>query len=328
MSDDELTEVFGEEFADHIRQKTAERREERNRLGEEEIKKVCARAINEEEFKEGEPMFKHVSDNRRTHTIMLVQVPDPNGSEVWEYLSEPWDGAANLPLDYLGEWHWATFPDKQDVANINQGDYLIVAGDIDEQESDDGSDTTKTISPVRACVPLGDAQEYAQDAKNGDFGQASSNQEDEEDGEEVEEEQTTESEEDGEEEVVEETGSEEEEEDDDEGGSMMFGGEEEEEQSEDPVDYDKIAAMVEQLSEDQDEDDEPQVFEIEEGSSHHKRLTQVVIKRSDDLEEEDLESVGEVVIDVIQNHEVEDEEEEEDDDDGGLFQVGRKKFYN
>lgn len=314
----ELEDVFGEEFAQHVQEKTAERRQERNRLTEEQMAEVAHLAINEGKFEEGDPQFTYTTDNGITHNILLMQVPDPENGEVWEHLGEPWDGAARLPLDYLGEWYWCTFPDKKDVADLSQGDYAIIAGSIEENEGDDGQ-IYKSVYPVRGMLLLNKAKDYAEkydgdaDFEEGedpddDFADAS----DEDESSEEEEDESSDSDagldfdsDDG----------------DSSGGGGLDGlmednAEDDEEETEDtsddssPVPYEDIAAQVEELAENQDPSESPQVMEIEEGSEHLTRLSAVVANQLD-LDDED--AVQEVVIDVIQGHGDNDEEEEEDE---------------
>jgi hypothetical protein len=292
---------------------------------------ICARAIQGNEFDpdEGDPMFTYTTDNGLTHNVLLMQVPDPQGREIWENLSEPWEGAARLPLDYLGEWYWSTFPQKQDVAKLSQGDWVIVVGNIDEQEGDEG-EVYKNIYPVRGIATLDEAQEYAEQAEQTEF----SDESDEAVEEPEEEEELDEVEEDAESTKPDMFGDDEEEEDDttssessseSSGASGMAalvdqevedeGGDESE-----PVPYDKIAAKLEEMAEVQDDDEEPQLWEIEEGTKNHQRITQVVINQLDDLNNSDLEATGEVVIDVVEGHRSQDDEEEEDDD-AKLFDI-------
>lgn len=344
---DELEEVFGEDFAQGMKERVAERREERNRVTEEQMREICSLAINDGKFdpNEGDPTFSYTTDNGITHQVLLMQVPDPENSEVWEHLSEPWDGAARLPLDYLGEWYWSTFPDKKDVADLSQGDWVVVVGAIDKNEGDDGQ-VYKSIYPVRGIVHLSEAKNYAQEALEQE-GFTSDEEEEEtedefafDDSDDEEEESEAEASAEEAEEVVEESQelvgeteeAAEEATEEETGGGLDFSGggssdetssglgsmlgeeeEEEDEEDEEPsVPYEDIAEVVEKLAEKQDDDEEPQVFEIEENSPHHKRLTKVVCDR---LEIEDEEAAAEVVIDVIRGNRSEEEEEEEEEDD-------------
>lgn len=314
----DLSDAFGDDFAQHIKERTAERRQERNRVTEEQMKDICSMAINDGKFEEGDPQFTYTTDNGVDHTVMLVQLPDPDGKEVWSYLSEPWDGAARIPLEYLSEWYWSTFPDKKDLAKIEQGDWAIVAGSIEENEGDDG-DTYRNIYPVAGLATLDEAKEYAKAALEDD-GFADSEEEEEEDQDEVFSGGSSDDEEEEQEEDQESEEPQEEEDDDDSSSSSSGGGlgglmddvnsDDEEEDEEEPVPYEDIAEVVETLAEEQGEDEEPKVWEIEEGSEFHDKLTEVVSVKLD-LENED--GVKDVVIDVIEGHREEEEEEEEED---------------
>ena len=319
----DLDDVFGEEFAQHVQEKTAERRQERNRLTEEQMAEVAHLAINEGKFEEGDPQFTYTTDNGITHNILLMEVPDPEGGEVWEHLSEPWEGAARLPLSYLGEWFWSTFPEKKDVASLEQGDHCIIAGAIEESEGDDGQ-IYKSIYPVRGVMTLDKAQEMAGKFEgDADFEEESDPDDDfAEDTSEVEEdEEEEESESESEGGLAFDSDS-----DDSSGGGLdgLMGDddtdeeettEEEETEEDTPVPYEDIAAKVETLADDQDPNESPQVYEIEEGSEHHQRLSVVVANQ---LDIEDEEAVADVVIDVIDGHR-DDEEEEEEDETNKLF---------
>jgi hypothetical protein len=329
--EDQLEAVFGEEFSSKIQQRTAERRQERNRVTDEQLMAICARAIHGDEFDpdEGDPMFTYTTDNGLSHNVLLMQVPDPQGREIWENLSEPWEGAARLPLEYLGEWYWSTFPQKQDVAKLSQGDWVIVVGNIEEQEGDEG-EIYKNIYPVRGIATLDEAQEYAQQAEQTEFSEDSDEAEEEPEEEDEEEDEV---EEDAESTKPDMFADDEEGEDDDtsssESSSESSGAsgmaalvdQEGEQEDSEPVPYDKIAAKLEEMAEVQDDDEEPQLWEIEEGTKNHQRITQVVINQLDDLDDSDLQATAEVVIDVVEGHRSNNDEEEEEDDDAKLFDI-------
>ena len=352
----ELEDVFGEEFAQDIKQKAAERRQERNRVTEEQMMKICSLAINEGKFdpKEGDPMFSYTTDNGITHQTLLMQVPDPQGSEVWEHLSEPWEGAARLPLEYLGEWFWCTFPDKEELKKLDQGEYCIVVGSIEENENDSG-EVFRNVYPVRGVATLDEAKEYAEQI----LGQAGFTEdvEEEEDTEEAEEKEDesdidafsgataemTPSAESDDDEETDDTSDEDSSSsgglnfdaatdddtssssDDDGGGGLqsMLGGDndEEEEEEDDDLPRDAIEEAIRVISDDQDDDEEPQVYEVERGSAYHQRLTTVIRNRVDELNQRDYEEedILEVVGDILEETDPDNNEEEEDEDMNQLF---------
>lgn len=319
----DLEDVFGDEFAQHVQERTAKRREERNRLTEEQMAEVASLAINEGKFEDGDPRFTYTTDNGITHNVMLVQVPDPDNGEVWEHLSEPWDGAAKLPLDYLGEWYWSVFPDKKDVQKLEQGMYAIVTGGIEESEGE-GGEVYYSIYPVRGILTLDEAKEYAQmgdisEEFGGDEEDTEEDVFDDSDDEQEEEETTTEDESSDDDMFSSDDDSSssggggldglvgDDDDDTDESGS--------DDEDEPAVPYEEIANTVEALADDQDPDEEPRVYEIEEDSPNHRKLTTVVCNR---LDIDNEEAAAEVVIDVIQEHR-DDEEEEEEDETNKLF---------
>jgi len=349
MTDPE--DVFGEEFVQHVQERTAERRQERNQLTEEQLAKVAHLAVNEGKFEEGDPQFTFTTTNGITHNVLYAELPDPDGGEVWEHLSEPWDGAARVPLEYLGQWYWSTFPNKKDVANLKQGDTFIVVGSVDTSEGDDG-EKYYNIYPVRATLQLDEAQEMAEAYDgDGDFNVEDTDDDFSDDDKavatetetkEVQEEPEPEVEAQDEDSDTDDTVATENGSSDDSGGltfdndssdSSSGGGldglvdddeEEDESASEDEepepepeperdVPYDDIAAVVEEMAEAQDPEEEPQVYEIEEGTDHHKRFTEVICNK---LGLNKTKAVAEVVMDVIDEHR---EEEENDDDTTKLF---------
>lgn len=341
MAENELEDVFGEDLASQVRQKTAERRQERNRLTDQQLAKIAVEAVNNNKFKGGDPMFQYTTENNVSHTVLLMQVPELNNGTVWEYLSEPWEGAASLPLDYLGEWMRCTFPEKNDLKKIDAGDWVMVVGEIDEYEKDNG-EIVESVYPVRGILTLDEVKEYAQQALQDEGFSPSEEEEEPEPEPEQEEEAEPEKEEEEspeptEAEPVEESEPEEEPEeesssdassskpdwmDDDESSSdsssssgsgldglMEESGATEEEESEEeeqpPVPYDDIANLVEELG-----DQEPKVWEVTEGDDRLDRLVEVVTTKLD-LDNE--EATREVIIEVIEEHNGDDEEEEEMD---------------
>lgn len=333
-----LEETFGEDFAEQYQQQIAEKREERNSITEEQLGKMCALAIVEDKFHDGEPTFQYNTENGVTHDVILVEAPEPRGDKtLWDYLEEPWDGAARLPMSYLGDWHNCTFPDAEDVKKIEQGEHYIIVGSWDEWENDDG-DVYTNISPVRGIASLEEANEWAkkylgdegfdvseesedeetEESDDGGFEGFGSSDDDEEEEEEEEEEESSDpfgdvggSDDEDEEES---------DDDSDSSGGSIGGGltdlagdteedeEEEEEEEDDSVTYGEVSNFVEKLAEDQDEDEEPQIFEIEEGDDELDRLVEIVAGNFEGLEKE---SVREITIETIEHH-----REDDDDDDG------------
>lgn len=321
---DELSEVFGEDLAESVRNKRAQRQQERNEVSEKQMAAICAKAINDGMFHsdEGDPQFSYKTENGITHTVRLMQVPEPNNGTVWEYLQEPWEGAASLPFDYLGEWQRCTFTDKALLKKVDMGDWAIIVGRIDTYTRDDGSEAESML--VRGMATLSEAQEYAQkyledegfDPGSGEAievpGDTSEDESEDEPSKEdlVEDEpepepEPEESEPEPEESEPEpEPEPEPEEDDDEELGDFLNGDDEEDEEEEEVVNlpYDDIANLVEQLG-----DQEEAVWEVTKGDDRLKRLTEVVCNK---LDLDDKSRVAEIILDVIEEHNSDDEEED------------------
>lgn len=334
MSD--LTDAFGEDFAKGVRKTKQEKQRERSRVTEGEMALICKEAIENNRFDEGNPTFQYTTDNGITHDVMLVQVPDPQRGEVWEHLSEPWDGAAKLPLDYMGEWYWTTFPNKDDVKKFDQGDWCIAVGAIEENEGENG-EVYKSIYPCRGIETTEEAAEIAKTADEDEFIEdVKEESEDEEDEPDLpdeddiieEDEETEEDPEPEEDEVEEEDETDEEPETDEEessgGLSNLLEEEEaedepeEEEEEPDPVSYEEVAEFLEQTIEVQDEGEDPQVVDI---TRDHPASDRLVSMACDALAVDNEEGVAEVVFDVLEEKREDDEEEEEELTSNKLFEA-------
>jgi len=300
---DELTEVFGEDLAKNVQSKIAERREERNSVTDEQLQEICALAINENRFKDGDPQFTYTTENNVNHNVLLMQVPDPNNGTVWEYLDEPWDGAASLPLDYLGEWMNVTFPDKNKLADadLDPESWFILIGEINTYDAQDGTEKESLLA--REIVSIFDAREIAEQALEGE-GFTKSEDEDP-----VQEQEPEPPEPDPDTEEKESDGSDDEEESDSGGGlgGLLDDGEDEdeEEEPEADIDYDEVEGVVNVLA-----DKDEQVWEVDVHDPDDERsdkLTQIVAK---EIDEDDTEAVRDVVAEVIES-----ETEDDDDDD-------------
>lgn len=331
----DLEETFGEDFAQHVQKKTAERREERNRVTEEQLAEICSLAINEQKFDDGDPMFQYTTENGITHDAILMQVPDPDNSEVWDYMEEPWEGAVSLPLEYLGEWYSSTFFNKEDLKKINeqdgasQGSWLIAVGSMEDREADDGK--TYTNVDVRGVATLNEAQKYASADLADEFGTDESEPEESDDDSAADpgDFATDDDSEGGDEAESDSEDVDDSDEEEDNSDSSSSGGlndlldddddEEEDDEEEKTVDYDEVAHTVEELAEKQDDDEEPQIMNLTPEDDKFGRLSEIVAKQCD---YDDVDAVAEVVGDVIVGQPEDDEEEEEDDDEddtGKLF---------
>lgn len=316
MSRDDLTEVFGEDLAKNVESKIAERREERNSVTDAQMKEICAMAINEGKFQDGDPQFTFTTENNVNHNVLLMQVPDPNNGTVWEYLDEPWDGAASLPLDYLGSWMNITFPDKNKLADadLDPGAWFILVGEINTYNAQDGTEKESLLA--REIVSIFDARELASGQLEDEGFAQEEEKTTQEDTDPVEEQEPEPPETEPEEVKEDETVDEAEEEDDDDSGGLgsLLGGNDDEEEDEEPesdVDYDEVEGVVETLA-----DKDEQVWEVDVHDASDDRsdkLTKIVAKQ---IEEDDVEAVRDVVGEVIESH---GEDDEEDDLEDSLF---------
>lgn len=293
----QLEDTFGEEFANHVQQRTQERRAERERLSDETKRKIAHLVINEGKFGEGDPMFSYTSEEGVQHDVLLMELADPASGSVWSQVNELESGAISLPLEYLGQWVWSIFNDPSMAKQMEEDEYYVVAGRLDEWERDDGT-TQDQFSPVRGVIGLEEAKKLAAEA--------------------LEEEGFTSPEVDTPPEPPSEPEEEPEEEEEDTGG--LFGGSpsaaEEEEEDEDeaetvPATYSDVANVVEELGE-----EEPEVWDVTAEHSELDTLLLVVCDRLDGVDYENeahLEKVKEIVLDRVGEGPPSEEEETETD---------------
>lgn len=317
----DLEDAFGEEFAQGVQNTIQEKRRERNRVTEEQKAHIARQAINEGKFDEENPRFQFTTENGITHNVLLMQVPEMQNRTVWEFLEEPWEGAARLPLDYLGEWMSCTFPDKNDVKQLDAGDWYIIIGGIDTYTTDDGEEG-ESVYPVRGLLSLEQAKQYAEEGLEEEGFPAADEDEDTSDDElapdeggepEPEEDEGGEDEVEGPEDVLgggdEEGSDEEEDEEEDDETESIFGGSEEEDEDEEEEEsqapYHQVKREVEDLA-----DKEPEVWELDEDDDRMDRLVEVVMKK---VGIDDEDAIRSKVVRVINKHQEEEEETTEKD---------------
>jgi len=313
-----LEDTFGPEFAEQVEERIQERRAERQKVGDDVKRKVAHLAVNEDRFKDGDPIFSYTSESGMTHDVMLVKLADPNEGTVWNQVRELDSGAVSAPLDYLGEWIWSIFNEKEMLKEMDEGEWYIAIGNLSQWEDDDG-ESHDQLSPVRGVLSLEQAKEFADSAMADDgFDESAvseSSGEIETATESKEDESHSFGSSDGEED------DEEEEDEDDSGGSGMFGGSSDESEEEEEDDDDKFVSqsdvdtVVEQVAE-----DEPDMWNPDEVQSEKETVMVVV---GDNLEvdwnedEEVAEDMWEKIIDRVERGP--EEEEEEDDEEDNLF---------
>lgn len=156
----DLEEAFGEEFVEKFQQERQRRRAERERIEDEEMAKICALAVNEGKMEAQNPMFTYVSDSGITHDVALITVPDPEGRSYWSLKNDGEQGSVQLPLEYMGEWIWCWFNDRDIAKKLEPGEDFIVAGRLDTWERDDGTEQDQ-FSPVRGVAHISQVKEWA-----------------------------------------------------------------------------------------------------------------------------------------------------------------------
>jgi hypothetical protein len=311
MSD--LQDAFGEEFAQRYRAEKQKRQERRNSVDEETVGAICARAINENEFDEGNPRFEFTDDEGITHTVMLMQFPDMENDTVYTYARELSTGAVSIPFDYMGEWVSCLFNEgKEKVADFVEGRHYILVGQHGTYETNNGEEREQ-LQPVRGIVDLDEAKELANRYMS-DEGFGGEDEEDNDDpfsdaGDSGSEDSTSETEPpepDSEPADDDPFGASEDDEDDESDAEDIFGGGEEEEE-EDTYPVDEIQDTIDKLAQKDD-----RVWEVEDGDSRHQKLTKVVQKRVDDAD--DMKRTADEVISYIESQRGDDEEEEDEED--------------
>lgn len=158
MSD--LEDAFGSDFVQRFKQERQKRRAERQRIEDDEMKKIAALAVNGGKMDAKNPMFTYTSDTGVTHDVMLVTVPDPDNRSYWSLKTDGNEGSVSLPLDYLGEWIWSWFNDRDLAKKLEPGEDFLVAGRLDDFERDDGT-VQDTLSPVRGLAPIAQVKQWA-----------------------------------------------------------------------------------------------------------------------------------------------------------------------
>jgi len=305
-----LEDAFGEEFAESVEQEVQKRRTERNQLTDESRRMISHLAINEGKMEGGDPRFTYKTEEGITHTVMLMQLPNPREGSAWNYVNELDSGAISMPLEYLGEWISCLFNDKDEARKLEEDEYYLVAGQADTWTNDQGEENEQ-LSPVRGVISLDEAKSLADEhMEQQGFGSSSDDEEDDE----PEETEDEEVEEEPEEDEVDES--------DDDDDSPIFGSssddddEEEDEEEDDEPALDAarsdVEAIVEELAE-----QEPEVWDVHEDHPELETLMTVVFDRLglDPDDEDVVEEATEIVLDRVE----EEQEDEEDDEEDGLF---------
>lgn len=322
----DLENTFGEEFAQNYKEQIAKKREQRNKVRDEDKLEIAHLAVNEGKFQEGEPRFTFQSESGVSHEVRLMQLPKMENKSIFGYVNELKTGAVTCPLDYLGDWMSCLFNDPEDLRQMEPGEHYIIIGELDQWENDKG-EVNDQISPVRGVLSLPEAKKaadmYLQENGPNDKKPSSDSLEDDDESMEAEQSEPEEKkkkpsfkakakkDEDSEPEPEPET----EDGDTDEAlDELGFGGDddnEEEEEEESSIPYEQVKNHVEELGE-----GEAAVWELDEGDARLKKLANVICVRMD-LDKDDEEVVNEVAhlaLDAIEEHNSSDGDEEDEED--------------
>lgn len=303
---DELSDAYGEEFASNLQDKIRERQQERESLSDTARAGIANKAINEQAFDSGDPMFQYQDpETGITHDVLLMEVPDPESKTFWSMKNELDSGAVSLPLLYLGEFMSCLFNDKEEAKKLEPGNFYIVSGRLSQWEDDQGR-MRDQVQPVRGVMDHEEAKKLAEKVL--------------EDSDITEPEQPEPAEQ-----VNEPEPEPEEEEDEDESsgggvGSFALGDEDEEDDEDELVTQDEIDELVEGFAE-----QEEAVWELNAEDERFEKLVQAVTHNHENLDFENEDHIEEVAPMVLDRIEREQEDEEDDDDDDGesesLFQM-------
>lgn len=309
----QLADAFGEDFEEELQKEKAKRAQERNQVSDEELEIIADKVINQGAFDGSEPMFSYTSEKGVTNHVVLMQLPEPSGDkDIWGFVNKLSTGAVTCPLDYMGNWWSCLFNNPDDLEKLNEGDFAIVIGELDQWENDKG-EMNDQISPVRGLLTPNEAKKLA-DGKLDDEGFGSSEESEPEPEPEPEPEDepedTTEQEED------EETEEDDEEEDDSDDGGSLFGsggGDDDEEDEEEDIPEEGIRREVDKLAAQHEE-----IWEIAGNEKRINKVANIVSREHEDIDEDDVDisDVEEIVEQYIIS---ETEEEEDDDEDEKLF---------
>lgn len=305
----DLEDTFGQEFARHVEQKTQERRQEREKIGDESRRAIADLAINQGGFHEGEPTFEYTSENGITHNVLLMKLAEPREGSVWQMARKLESGAVSVPLEYLGEWVWSIFNDPEEAKKMEEGEWYIVVGNLGQYEPEDGGPPRDQLTPVRGVISLEEAKSMADSSMEDEGFDESAAEEPEGTPEPEPEPEDTPTPSFG--------GDAEDEEEEDEGAKGgLFGSspskEEEEPEEEPAIDttYSEVANVVEDLA-----DEEPEVWEVTTDHPDFDTFLTVVLDKLglDPEDETNRKQVTEMALDRVNEGPKEQEQEEETD---------------
>lgn len=310
----DLSETFGDQFAEQYENEKRQRMQEREKLGEETLRDIAAKSVESDEFSGSEPHFQYKSETGITHDVLLMTLPEVNEGTVFSrFMNQLDSGAVTCPMDYMGDWMSCLFNNEEDLTGMEPSESYLVIGNLDQWENDKG-EMNDQVSPVRGVISMNQVKAWASESVNetvnDDEPDMSGINEPEPDEEEPEEEEA-------EEESEEDSEDEEDDSPDLSFGSSGDGDEEEEEDDDAPLLSEKNVSTI-QSELDTLTDHKEEILEFDEDDDRWADVTQYVMQQMGMEEEEEVfEAVKSESIDHI--IEEEEEDEEEDEVEGNLF---------
>lgn len=306
----DLSETFGEQFAEQYENERRQRMQERESIDDETKRMIAAKAVESDEFSGEEPHFQFKSETGITHDVLLMTLPDLDDGTVFSrFMNQLDSGAVTCPLDYMGDWMSCLFNNEEDLTGMEPGASYLVIGNLDQWENDKG-EMNDQVSPVRGVISMDQVKSWASDSVSEEVNEEPdmsgiNEPEPEKEADEPEPEPEPEPEEEK-----------------DDAPELNFGGggDGEEEEDEDgsiltPQDEDNIQSELDTLVEHKEE-----IVEFDEDDDRWNDVGQYVMQQLDLAEEEEVfEAVKDESVDYVLENEEEEEEDDEDDTEGNLF---------
>lgn len=158
----ELGDILGDDFEEQYESETQRRREQRNRVGEEELKAICYKAVEGDGFEGEKPRFTYEGGDV-PHDVLLMETYD---GDLGKFKNSFKNGGMSVGMFHLDTLMSCAFgEDMMDIVNkIQPNTYYIVVGRYEEKtEMRDGTkETYYNVNPVRGIVPLPQAKKFAE----------------------------------------------------------------------------------------------------------------------------------------------------------------------
>ena len=287
---DELIDAYGEEFVSGLKSTISEKQAEREQVSDRAKAGIANKAINEQAFGSGDPMFQYTDEETGiTHDVLLMETPDPDSKTFYSMMRELDSGAVTAPLLYLGQFYSCLFNDPDLPKSLEPGHWYIIIGEL-TQWTDDQDKTHDQVSPVRGVMTNQEAKELAEKGME----DADINEPEPEPADEVNEPEEMAS-------------------DPEESPFMTSDDNEDEEEEEDefPVSQEEIDSLVERFAEQHGD----VVWDLEEGDDNFEDLVEAIAANHEDLDrnnQDHLEQTAPMVLDRIEREGDDDEDDEEE----------------